>query len=80
MEGQRPHGQKVFRDPTVALVNALQSTAYLGRIYRDEETVGNGKDGETRAPLCMQCHPAALGGAKRYLGAIQDVGVPFPLS
>lgn len=61
-------------------MNALQSVSYLGRIHRDEETVGNGKDGETQAPLCMQCHPAALRGAKRYLGAIQDVGVPFPLS
>lgn len=27
----------------------------------------------------MQCCAAALRGAERYLGAIQDVGVPFPL-
>lgn len=48
-------------------------------IDRVEQTVRNGKDGEPQDPLCMQCCAAALRGAERYLGAIQDVGVPFPL-
>lgn len=81
MEGQRLHCQEAFRDPTVLSSGGrpTEDVTACGT-DRDEETEGNEKDGETQDPLCMQCHPAALGGAKRYLGAIQDIGVPFSLS
>lgn len=72
MEGQRLHCQEAFRDPTV-----LSS----GGCPAEDVTVwGTEMRRQTQDPLCMQCHPAALRGAKRYLGAIQDIGVPFPLS
>lgn len=81
MEGQRLHCQEAFRDPNVLSSGGCPAEDVTPwGTDRDEETVGNEKDGETQDLLCMQCHPAALRGAKRYLGAVQDIGVPFPLS
>lgn len=49
--GERPHSREHLG---TELVKALQSTSCLGRMHRDEETAGNGKDSETQALVCRQ--------------------------